>query len=121
MQALAFPMRLQENGLLRRQDQTASVVELLQVMARTPAGSWQGCPKFGLRDLFEDSRRRADVARLAMQRINEVFGDLGLGSYVVTEVVRELSPQRETDTYAITISNRVVANESFTTIVTRQQ
>ena len=121
MQALAFPLRLQENGLLRRQDQAASVVELLQVMARTPAGSWAACPQFGLRDLFDDYRRRADVTKIALQRINEVFETLGLESFVVTEIVRELSPQREIDTYAITISNKGSQKDSFTAVVSRPQ
>ena len=31
MRALAFPMRLQENGLLQRQDRTQSILDLLQV------------------------------------------------------------------------------------------
>lgn len=103
MQSLAFPMRLQENGLLRRSPQVASVIALLQLMARTPRGSWAGCPVFGLRDLFENSRLRADTARLALERINEALVDLDLHGYVVTEVVRELSPGRDTDTYSISL------------------
>jgi hypothetical protein len=100
---LAFPLRLQQNGLLQRTSQASSVIALLQLMARTPRGSWAGCPLFGLRDLFEDGRSRADVARLAMERINETLQDLELREYVVTEVVRELSPGRDTDTYAISL------------------
>ena len=112
-------MRLQENGLLRRQDPAAAIMSLLQVMARTPAGSWSGCAAFGLRDLFETSRQRADVARLAMLRINEVFADLGIADFVVSEVVRELSPGRDTDTYAITIEQGG-SREGFTTLVSHE-
>ena len=103
MQSIAFPMRLGENGLLRREEGTASLVALLQVMARTPQGSWRGCPGFGLRDLFEQQRQRADTARLMQQRINQTLAELGIGRLVAVEVVRELSPGRETDTYAITL------------------
>ncbi len=117
MQTLAFPIRLQENGLLRRQDEIASILGLLQVMARTPAGSWAGSPRFGLRDLFEVQRQRADLARVAMQRLNEVFEDLGITNYVVTEVVRELSSQRDVDTYSITIG-RANSEERYTTSIT---
>ena len=117
MQTLAFPIRLQENGLLRRQDEIASILGLLQVMARTPAGSWEGSPRFGLRDLFEVQRQRADLARVAMQRLNEVFEDLGITNYVVTEVVRELSSQRDIDTYSITIGN-ANSEERYTTSIT---
>ena len=104
MQSLAFPLRLEENGLLRRDERIASLLSLLQVMARTPAGSWAGSPQFGLRDLFENGRQRADVARLAMERINAALADLGLAEFVVLEVVREFSGQREVDTYAITLT-----------------
>ena len=112
-------MRLQENGLLRRQEPLAALVSLLQVMARTPAGSWPGCASFGLRDLFENTRQRADIARLAMQRINETFADLGLTGYTVSEIVRELSPGRDTDTYAITIE-QAGGREGVTTLVSHE-
>ena len=114
--SLAFPLRLQENGLLRRQDSVSAIISLLQVMARTPAGSWPGCASFGLRDLFESSRQRTDVARLAMLRINEVFADLGLTNFSVSEVARELSSGRDVDTYAITIEQGD-GREGFTTLV----
>lgn len=114
VQSLAFPLRLAENGLLRRQERSASVVALLQMMARTPQGSWHGCPGFGFRDLFDDKRLRADKARVMMQRINETLRDLGLEGYHVTEVVRELSPGRDTDTYAITVEGTGAA-DAFTT------
>jgi hypothetical protein len=103
MRLLSFPLRLQENGLLQRGSEAASVVALLQLMARTPQGSWAGSPVFGLRDLFEDSRQRADTARLVMERVNEALADLQLHQYVVTEVVREISPGRDVDTYSIAL------------------
>ena len=116
MQSLAFPMRLKENGLLHRDSQEASLIQLLQIMARTPAGTWEACPEFGLRDLFEDSRLRADVARIAMERTNRVLEDLGLGDFSIAEIVREISPLRDTDTYSITIA-RADRGDTFTTTV----
>ncbi|MGI4758516.1 MAG: hypothetical protein ACRYGF_16900 [Janthinobacterium lividum] len=107
-------MRLQENGLLRRTDRSASVLSLLQMMARTPQGSWSACPQFGLRDLFEHGRQRADLARLATDRINETLADLGMKEYIVTDVVREVSANRDIDTYSITLENQVTA-ETVTT------
>ncbi len=105
MQSLAFPLRLQENGLLLRNERAASLMALLQIMARTPEGSWPGCPSFGLRDLLEHSRQRADTARLVLQRINESLADLEIRDFKATEVVRELSPGRDTDTYTISVAN----------------
>ena len=119
MQSLAFPMRLQENGLLARSDKAASLIALLQLMARTPAGSWQACESFGLRDLFENSRQRPDAARLAMERINRAFEDLGIDDYSVSEVVHEVSAGQDVDTYSITLENQVNA-ESFTTHVVKE-
>jgi hypothetical protein len=120
VQSLAFPMRLQSNGLLQRQDAMTSVIALLQVMARTPAGSWAGCPEFGLRDLFEGGRQRIEVGRVAMDRINSVFAELGLDQYTVSDVSRELSAHQDIDTYAITINN-VAADESIVTVVAYEQ
>ena len=105
MESIAFPMRLRESGLLERNDAQGSIVALLQMMARTPQGSWAGCPGFGLRDLFEEGRLRADAARLAQQRIEETFRDLGITRFAVTEVVREIGGQREVDVYAVTLQD----------------
>ena len=116
MQSIAFPLRLQESGLLRREDRTVSILSLLQVMARTPQGSWHACPEFGLRDLFEDGRSRADLPRLVAERINRTLADLGMEEYQAAEVVRELSTNRETDTYSIRLENQSTA-ESLTTTV----
>ncbi len=117
MQSLAYPMRLAENGLLRRESRAASVVALLQMMARTPQGSWQGCPQFGLRDLFEDKRLRADTARLMLGRVNDTLAELGIQGYTVTEVIRELSPGRETDTYVLSIEGTDAAEAFRTSLV----
>ena len=111
-------MRLRENGLLQRQDRTQSVLDLLHVMARTPAGSWPGSSTFGLRDLFESREQRGDVLRLAMQRINGTFQELGLGEFVVTDVSREPGGQAGVDQYAITIESNV-SDERITASVSR--
>ena len=119
MRALAFPMRLQENGLLQRQDRTQSILDLLHVMARTPAGSWPGSSTFGLRDLFETRELRGDVLRMAMQRINGTFKELGLGEFTVTDVSREPSAQAGVDQYSITIESSV-SDERIMTSVSRE-
>ncbi len=105
MQTLAIPLSLQENGLLGRVDGTRSLLAFLDAMARTPQGSWKACPAFGLRDLFEGGHQRADLARLALDRINGSFQELGMTEYVAIEVVRELSANRETDAYSITLQH----------------
>ena len=114
MQSLAFPMRVQENGLLRRDERASAVIALLQMMARTPRGSWAACPNFGLRDLFESNRQRADTPRLMGERIEATLSDLAITGYHVAEVTRELSPGRDTETYAIVLENEG-GTESVTT------
>ncbi len=116
MQSLAIPLRLQETGLLEREEKSQSLLALLAVMARTPQGSWQACPVFGLRDLFEHSGSRADVAKLAAERVNETFKELGLEDYVVTEIIRELSSTRETDTYTIRLEDTTTAEVLVTAV-----
>ena len=116
MPPLAFPMVLQENGLLQRTEKSASVLALLQMMARTPAGSWKAYPEFGLRDLFEGGRQRADIARAVAERINANFKELGVEGYTVTEVVREISPNRDADTYSITMENLATAEVIRTSV-----
>lgn len=117
MQSIAFPMRLQESGLLRRTDRTVSVLSLLQIMARTPQGSWGACPEFGLRDLFEEGRQRADLPRLVAERINRSLADLGMPEFAVTEVVRELSANRAMDSYSIRLQDAKTAESLTTTVV----
>ena len=119
MRSLAFPMRLQENGLLKRDERATSLIALLQVMARTPAGSWLACPSFGLRDLFENGRQRADVGKVATDRINQVLTELGINEFYISDVVREISANRDVDTYSITIT-RTEREESFTTTLAHE-
>ncbi len=113
-------MRLRENGLLVRQDRTASVLNLLEVMARTPFGSWAGSPGFGLRDLIESRDMRVDVPRTAMERINNCFRDLGLGEFTVTEFFREPGQRSGLDSYSVTIALAGVEG-TVTTVLSRQQ
>jgi len=76
----------------------------MQLMARTPGGSWKACPNFGLRDLLESGRRSADVPRLAQERANAALQDLGFTDFTVEEIVREVSERRDYDIYAVTLA-----------------
>lgn len=105
--------------MLTRQDRLASVLHLLQVMARTPAGSWPGSENFGLRDLLEGRNRRGEIPRIAMDRINYCFEDLGLGEFAVTEFIREDMQQSGLDSYSVTIA-LVGTEATVTTTVSRE-
>jgi hypothetical protein len=75
MSFVAFPMRL-ENGFLRRVDGPAAMLALIELMARTPHGSWPGSPHFGLRDYLQASGPRSVAAKTALDEINRALADL---------------------------------------------
>lgn len=115
MPFLAFPLRLREGGTLHRTEESTSLLSFLHAMALTPGGSWAACPNFGFRDLLESSRQRADSPRLAMERANRAFDDLGITDYRVQEIVRENAQRTDFDVYSVTL----VATRSAETYSTR--
>lgn len=103
MPYLAFPLRLREGGALHRTDEPSALLSFLQAMALTPGGSWAACPSFGFRDLLEAGRQRADSPRLAAERANRAFDDLGIEGYRVEEIVKENTQRADFDVYAVTL------------------
>ena len=102
-QLLAFPLRLRESGALHRTDEPSALLSFLQAMALTPGGSWAACPSFGFRDLLESGRQRADSPRMAMERANRAFDELGITGYRVEELVRENAQRADFDVYSVTL------------------
>jgi hypothetical protein len=88
MSFLGFPIRL-ENGFLRRVDEASAVLALIEIMARTPHGSWPGCPHFGLRDYLNGPVHVPEVTRTALVELNRALSDLGIRNYRVDTLVRE--------------------------------
>lgn len=87
--SIAFPFRL-EQGLLRKTDEREAYLMLLEIMARTPQGSWSGHPLFGFREFFPEITKegltpeaRGRIAEKTVQEINKVLADLGLVRYCV--------------------------------------
>lgn len=111
---LAFPLRVENGGLLKRSEKVSAILSLIQFMAVTPGGSWKACPSFGIRDLLENGRQRADTQRLAQERANKALQELGFTDFVVEDLVREISEQRNLDVYTVTIVSTSTA-ESFKT------
>lgn len=111
---LTFPMRVENGGLLKRSEKISAILSLIQFMAVTPGGSWKACPSFGIRDLLENGRQRADTQRLAQERANKALQDLGFTDFVVEDLVREISEQRNLDVYTVTIVSTSTA-ESYKT------
>jgi hypothetical protein len=100
---LSFPLRLRDGGYLQRTEEPAAILALLQLMAATAGGTWSACPVFGLRDLLEAGRQRADTPRLALERANQALADLDIRGFRVEEIVREASQRIDLDVYTVTL------------------
>jgi hypothetical protein len=112
MSLIAFPLRF-HSGFLRRTGEAESIAALLRLMAGTPGGSWRGSPNFGVRDMFERSRTQPDVPKIVTERINRALIDLGITSYRVENIVKELSSNRDVDSYAVTIASTVDGSKTY--------
>jgi hypothetical protein len=114
MPFISFPLRLREGGTLHRTEEASALLSFLHIMAITPGGSWKACPNFGFRDLLESGRQYADAPRIAMERANLAFDDLGIIGYRVQEIVRENSQRSDFDIYSVVlISTR--SSETYST------
>lgn len=102
MSCLAFPIRLRD-GLLARCSESQAIVSLVQAMARTPDTRWVGGSNFGVRDLLEDVRRRPALLPTLVARLNSALADLDVTSYRVEAVGRELSAERDVESYVLTL------------------
>ena len=102
MACIGFPLRF-EDGRLRRSSEPEVIVALVEAMARTPGGSWAGSPSFGLRDLLEDARVRPAVTSTMIAKLNLALAELGITSYRVEAMARELSVSRGVDCYVLTL------------------
>jgi hypothetical protein len=102
MSYLGFPMRL-ESGFLRRVDEPSAILALIEIMARTPHGSWSGCAHFGLRDYLNGPGASAEVTRMALNELNQALVDLGIRNYRVDSLVREVGGRLGSAEFAIAL------------------
>lgn len=120
MPFLSFPLRLREGGTLYRTGEASAVLSFLHAMALTPGGSWTACSDFGFRDLLESGRQRADSPRLAMERANRAFDELGITGYRVQEIVRETTQRADYDVYSVTLV-ATDGSEQYSTRISAEQ
>jgi len=80
-----------------------AVLSLIRVMAQTPHGSWQACPHFGIRDLFEQARARPGLPQNAIQEINLALADLGIAGLRVESVTKDRQENRDVDSYTVKV------------------
>jgi hypothetical protein len=91
--SIAFPLRL-SRGLLQKTDERDAYLMLLEIMARTPRGSWAGHHLFGFREFFPEvfkeglsPESRAHLTTTTVKEINAVLADLGLTRYRVDSLI----------------------------------
>ena len=101
MSFVAFPLRL-ENGFLRRVDEPAAILSLLETMARTPHGSWPGNAQFGLRDDLHSSSRSEGI-KAVLDELNRTLADLGIQNYRVESLERDAAAGEGSAVFAITL------------------
>ncbi len=110
MSFVAFPIRL-ENGFLRRFDEPSAVLSLIEIMARTPHGSWSGGIHFGLRDYLQEAAGRPAAPKMLLEEINRALADLGIEKYSVESIVREAGADGDSRVYAISLRSRDGASQ----------
>lgn len=99
---ISFPLRL-EGGFLRQTGEAEAVLRFIEMMARTPGGSWAACHSFGVRHLFENMRLRPEGLRQAEKAINDTLADLGISHYRLKSIQKEPGPNPDVDVYSVTL------------------
>jgi len=115
---ISFPLRL-HGSFLRKTDEPEAVLRLIEMMARTPGGSWKGCRHFGVRDLFEGMRLRPDGIKQAEQAINNALKDLGITHFRLESIRREQGPNADVDVYSVTLVSTVDPDRKYTSSLAR--
>lgn len=97
--SITFPLRLRQ-GLLQKADEQEAYLMLLEIMARTPRGSWAGHALFGFQEFFPEVTKeglapeaRSRITDRAVQEINIVLADLGLTRYRVDSLTLDSTQQ----------------------------
>jgi hypothetical protein len=104
------------DGYLQRCDETEALLSLLRVMAMTPQGSWSASPQFGLRQLLEQSRLRADAVQAALADVNRSLDVLGVRQFHVAAIARESARGQTTGEWVVTLES---ADEPGKTVALR--
>ena len=116
MSFIGFPLRLKK-AFLDKCDEREAVLQLVRIMAQTPNGSWKGSKHFGVRDLFEQARRRREAPREALDEINKALVDLNITHYRVESLVQEAQTKQDVDSYVVTLASTDTEGEIYTITV----
>lgn len=105
MNFIDFPLLVGENGrLAHAAGPEASIIKLLEVMARTPRQGWRGAEAFGLRETLAELRVKYEAHQAAVKQINAVLDDLGIDWVRVDEIKCEPVAGDQSVSYLLTLS-----------------
>lgn len=79
------------------------MLRFIEMMARTPGGSWAGCRTFGVRHFFESMRTRPEGLRQAEKAVNDTLADLGITHYRLKSIQKEPGSNPDIDVYSVTL------------------
>jgi len=119
MPCVAFPLRIKDS-FLKRTEEPEAVLALIEVMARTPHGSWAGSAHFGLRDYFEDVRGKSETQQVALQELNGALQDLGITAFRAKSIQLEASSSRGGAAYVVTLVSTEQSDQTYSLRVNRQ-
>jgi hypothetical protein len=102
MPFLAFPLKLEKSFLARCGERDA-IIQIFEIIAKTPHGTWAGCTSFGVRDIMEKARSRREAVELATREINATLDDLGIEGYRVEKITADTSRRAETQEYSVVL------------------
>lgn len=90
---------------------------MIHVMAATPEGSWEGCPHFGVRNLFASPAVRHDILVFAADRMNAALEDLGITRYRIDKIEKETSTKVSQNSYIVTLAVAADLEQIYTASV----
>jgi hypothetical protein len=94
---------LDKQGFLTQCSEEEALAALGRILVRSPYGKWSGSRHFGLRDFFEDARRKPECLEKARDELNAALSELGIACRVES-IEREPGPNEDTMALVVNFS-----------------
>ena len=94
---------MDKQGFLTQCTEEEALAALGRILVRSPYGRWGGSRHFGLRDFFEDARRKPECLEKARDELNAALSELGMVCRVES-IEREPGTSDETTALVVNFS-----------------
>ena len=92
MEWVKFPIQVSVQGWLQRSTLPLdSLVQLIQIMGRTPRQGWRGSDIFGLRDSLTEMAIRSESRSSAIKMINQILTELDINWVKIEDIQVEIT------------------------------